>query len=172
MKNSSENKIINYDKFNNWDYATITIYFLVTIIVLFTSFYEYDSWRINIYMYAFSTPLFLYILNYKSLRKIYVYLIWLIFSLLHLWIYFKLKEKYNSDTEIVYYTQRLCYTSVFLLYFQIARVIHIKIKNIELVAPSWGGSYDIYDMRKIKFLDYIFFVIFMVTWLFCFPHTT
>lgn len=172
MKNPPECKIIRYEKLNKWDYTTILIYFLISIFVIFTAFYEYDNWKMIINIYSFSTPLFLYLLNYKSLRKIYVYIIWLFFSLLHLWIYFELKEKYNSNIEIEYYLKRLRYTSLFLVYFQIVRVIHIKIKNIELVAPSWGGSYDIYDMRKIKFLDYLFFVIFILLWVIYFPNIT
>ena len=169
MKNSNKINIIRYDELNLWDYGSILIYFLISMVVSLTTYYEFKNWEMIILMYSFATPLFLYLLNYKSLRKFNVYLAWLIFSFFHLWVYFELKEKYNSDIRLEYYIKRLPYIFLFLVYFQIARIIHIKIKNIELVSPTWGQSYDIYDLRKIKFLDYLFFVIFILLWVIFFP---
>ena len=163
--------IISFNKLSNWDITSLTVYFLISLFILFIGLndYEYNGRFISIY--AFSTPLFLYLINYKSLRNIIVYGAWLIFSLFHIWLYFIIQNKLYFDISPEYAGDGLLYIFPFLLYFQLARIIHLRIKNTELVAPSWGGSFDIYDNRKIDFLDYLFFFGFFAIWVIIIPMT-
>mgnify|MGYP006896872256 CR=1 FL=1 len=163
--------IIRYDKLSTWDIISLTVYFLISMFILFVGLNGYEFKEHFISIYAFSTPLFLYLINYKSLRNFIVYVIWLIFSLFHIWLYFVIQNKLYFDISREYAVDGLLYIFPFLLYFQLARIVHLKIKNTELVAPSWGGSFDIFDNRNIDLLDYLFFIFFFVIWVIIIPIT-
>jgi hypothetical protein len=80
---------------------------------------------------------------------------------IHYFFYFQLKD--NPDLQNVngHASTGLRNTVVLLVLYQILRFLNIKIQNQEFVAPSKGGTTDIIEGRKINFVDYISFVIYM-----------
>src|SRR5690625_444175 len=124
--------IIRFKKLGTWDITSLTVYFLVSMSILFVGLNDYEYAERFISIYAFSTPLFLYLINYKSLRNFIVYGIWLIFSLFHIWLYFIIQNGLYFDISTEYGVDGLLYIFPFLLYFQLARIIHLSIKNTEL----------------------------------------
>src|SRR5690625_6905447 len=64
--------IIRFKKLGTWDITSLTVYFLVSMSILFVGLNDYEYAERFISIYAFSTPLFLYLINYKSLRNFIV----------------------------------------------------------------------------------------------------
>src|SRR5690625_7086296 len=164
--------IIRFKKLGTWDITSLTVYFLFSMSILFVGVNDYQYAECFISIYAFSTPLFLYLINYKSLRNFIVYGISLIFSLFHIWLYFIIQNGLYFDISTEYGVDGLLYIFPFLFFFNLARIIHLIIKNTELVALSWEGSLAIFTNRKINFLIYCFFFFFFVCWFFIFALRT
>jgi hypothetical protein len=66
-------QIIKLDKLEKWDYLSIGIYLLLTFFVINPELINFSTTYTA--FYSFGTILFLYFINYKSLRKIKVILI-------------------------------------------------------------------------------------------------
>ena len=152
-------QIIKWDNLEKWDYLSVGIYLLITFFVINPELINYST--TFTFFYSCGTILFLYFFNYKSLRKIKVFTIWLIISLLHLYIYYKLGDNPNLQ---MYRGSSLGYlktTWVALLIFQIFRVISLLIFKIELVCPS-KSDIDMWDYREVKWSDKAFFGIYFL----------
>ena len=107
----------------------------------------------------------MYLFNYKSLRKLNVWLIWISLSLLHI----ILHSKIGNIDKFQYYrgsaSQYLNYTWIFLLLFQLLRIVSLRFQKIELVAPN-KGALDIWDNRKLTLIDTVCFIIYFGIFIF------
>ncbi len=153
--------IFYFDKPDKWDLTTVLLYLGLTVFIFFTNISTKRDW---IFTYSLGTHLFIYFFNYKSLRKPNIWLIWLLFSLVHLFLYYQ----FGNDPELQMFrgaaAHGLQFTWLLLILFQLLRFISAKIQNQELVAPSKSRT-DIWDNRKVTVVDFVLFVIYMVTML-------
>lgn len=163
-------QFLKRESLTTWDISSITIYTFVTIFIYYLGENKQIEWYNTISMYSFGTPLFLYLFNYKSLRNLYVFIFWFIISLTHIYMYskFSVGSTWTAPNGANYFDS-LQFNWVFLIYFQLARFIHLKINKNELVGPAYGGNYDLIDDKKIDFLDYFFFIIFAIIWILLIP---
>ena len=160
-------QFIRKESLNNWDIWSIVVYAIITIGVFYIGINIQQGFIWLISIYSFGTPMFLYIFNYRSLRKIYVFLIWFLISLIQIWLYSILHDNPAWVTPIGnHWADGLQLNWIVLIYYQLARFIHLKIKKNELVSACYGSNYDLHDDRKIDYLDYIFFAIFIISWIF------
>jgi hypothetical protein len=148
--------VFYFERLKPWDIWTILIYAIVSIGVFCNLSKEV------LFVYTILTHLFIYVFNYKSLRNLSVYLIWLLFGISHFVIYAILKEGYSLETEQVGgAVLGLRNTIILLVIFQILRVLSLNIQHQELVAPARGNTTDIFDERRVNWLDNFLFVIYV-----------
>lgn len=154
--------IFYFDKLNIWDRITIAVYFLLTIGLgyYFICINDSTSKKTILLCYALGTQLFLYVINYKSLRNLTVYFIWIAFALVHLYFYSQLKDNPGLLNVRGHAATGLKNTIFLLLLFQLLRIISAKTQHQELVCPARGGHTDIFDGRKATFIDFILFAIY------------
>jgi len=160
-----EKQIFYFERLKKWDKISIISYFILTIIIYY---YLIKSDLITqneiIFNYMFLTHFFIYFLNYKSLRNLSVYFIWILFSLIHLYTYYQI-DILNTHyaTELPHSIKTLKNTILLLFLFQILRFISAKIQNQELVCPTRIDTNDIFDNRKPTIIDWISLFIFFGT---------
>lgn len=151
---------IYYGKFDKWDYSTIIIYLLLTIFI-----YERPEGipyiREWVFGYSFMTSLLLYGLNYKSMRKFNVWLVWFGFSIIHLFMYNHLSDDISLKFLKGSAENGLQFTWILLLLFQLNRFVSLKLQNKEVVSLNTGGTTDMWDNRKITFLDGVLFFLYL-----------
>lgn len=158
-------RIFYFDTLNLWDKISITFYLMVTAICAYFFLCENNSAsnRTLLLFYTLGTQSLLYILNYKSLRNLTVYLIWIIIAIAHLFAFFQLKDNPELQNVRGHAATGLRNTIILLLLFQILRITSLTIQKQELVAPTRGGTTDIFEGRKITFIDFALFVIYFGT---------
>ncbi len=155
--------IFYFDKLKTWDKVTIVLYLLLSI-GLWYYFYNTASNKTqrNILLgYAFGTQLFFYFFNYKSLRNLSVYFFWVVVGIIHLFIYFQLKDNQTLLNVRGHSATGLRNTIILLLVFQVLRFISARTQGQELVSPSKGSTTDLFDDRRITFIDFILFFIYI-----------
>jgi hypothetical protein len=155
--------IFYFDKLNLWDRISLPFYILLSIVLLyyFIHLEDYNSKKDALLCYSLGTQLMLYFINYKSLRNLTVYFIWILFAIAHLYFYFQLKD--NHDLFYVRGQSSatgLRNTIFLLLLFQVLRFISVKAQGQELVCPSKGGNTDLFDGRKATYIDIILFFVY------------
>ncbi len=156
-----EKPIFYFDKLNIWDKVTMALYLLLSIGL----WYYYDKTVSNkmqrdiVFNYAFGTQLFLYFFNYQSLRNLTVYAFWLAIGILHLYLYFQLKDNLVLQNFGGHSSTGLRNTLILLILFQILRIISAKTQGQELVCPGKSRT-DLFDDRQITFIDIILFFIY------------
>src|SRR5690625_5689035 len=101
--------IIRFKKLGTWDITSLTVYFLVSMSILFVGLNDYEYAERFISIYAFSTPLFLYLHNHKSWKNSIVLGICLIFSLFHIWLYFIIQNGLHLDLSTDYRVDGILY---------------------------------------------------------------
>lgn len=160
-------KLFYFENLNKYDRLTFIIYVFISIIVFV--FYNYvnstDTNNKMLFYYIFSTIFFLYLFSFKSLRNLSSYLIWLGISLIQFLFYLGIKN--NPNLEMGNSNAALGLRNVFILLivFQVLRFVNIKIQKQEFVAPSRGSNVDVFDNRKINYIDYISFLVYLATYL-------
>ena len=156
---------IYYGKLDKWDYSTIIIYLILTIFIYERpeGFPYMKEWVMG---YSIMSPLLLYGLNYKSMRKFNVWLVWFGFSLVHLVMYSHFSNDMNLQFMRGSAANGLQFTWVLLLLFQFNRFVSLKIQNKEVVSLSRGGTTDLWDNRKITFVDGVLFFLYYFTTIF------
>jgi len=146
--------IFYFEKFKPWDIWTIVIYAIISVCVFF--------YKDILSFYTIVTCIFIYLFNYKSLRNLSVYLVWLLFAIGQFGAYL-----YSKDDDSLIMAQggsaALGLRNIFILLivFQILRIISLNVQHQELVAPTRGGTTDIFNERYVNWLDYVLFVIYM-----------
>ena len=155
--------IFYFDKLKTWDKVTIVLYLFLSLGLwyYFDNATSIQAQRDIIFFYGLGTQFFLYLFNYKSLRNLTVYVFWVLIGLLHLFLYFQLKDnpvlqnvRGNSATV-------LRNTIILLLLFQVLRFVSAKTQGVELVCPSKGFKDDMFNDRPLTFIDCVLFIIYI-----------
>lgn len=151
--------IFHFDKLRPFDKWTIGLYLILTLRLsnYFLSTENVASKRDLIFGYAFLTQLALYGFCYKSLRNTTVFFVWVVIGLFHLYLYNTLKDDTTLQMFRGHSTTPLRNTLPLLVLHQILRVVSLKIQGQELVSPSRGFTTDLFDERKVNWLDFILF---------------
>ncbi len=156
--------IFYFYKLNTWDRVTIILYLVLSFGLGFYCYYSTDSavQRDIIFSFSFLTPFFLYVINYKSLRNLTVYLFWLSVGIIHLYIYWRLKDNvsliYRNGQSAVYGFRN----TLFLLFlFQVLRFISAKTQHQELICPSIGLKTDLFSERSATIIDIVLLVVYV-----------
>ena len=159
-----EKRIFVFSKLRQWDIATLILYLILTIYIhlTFTNNKLPDYAKGLIFGYIFGTMVFNYMFNYKSLRNMTVFVIWIVFGIYHLWL-----SKQIESVQAIYFdtspiTNGLKYSILILIIQQIIRFSYIKLTSMEIVAPVKGGGPDLFDNRYTNFFDHGFFVLYMI----------
>lgn len=145
-----EKPIFYFEKFNTWDVISIISYLLISIIVYFQC--TLSDFGI-VHMYAFITQFFLITFNYKSLRNLSVYYVWLVIGGIHLFVYFKLIDLPDLVGTHDHSAKDLKNTLIILGYYQVIRFISARTQGQEWVCPGGSFRYDFFDNRKITIID-------------------
>lgn len=155
--------IFHFKKINTWDKVTMILYVLISII-LWCYFENVTSNKTKgdvLFWYSFGTQFFLYALNYKSLRNLLVYIFWILIGLIHLFIYFQLKDVAMFQMPGGHVATGLRNTIILLLFFQVLRFISLKIQGQELVCPSKYSRTDTFDDREVTQFDFFLFIVYI-----------
>ena len=157
--------IFYFDKLDLWDKISIGFYLTVTAICVYFFLHENSSAnnRTLLLFYTLGTQLLLYLLNYKSLRNLTVYLIWIFIAIAHLFAFFQLKDNPELQNVRGHAATGLRNTIILVLLYQILRITSLKTQKQELVAPTRGGTTDIFEGRKITFTDFALFAVYFAT---------
>lgn len=152
-----------FAKLNRWDLISIAVYSLLTagLWYYFVITPEYSHRRVVLYVYAIWTQLVLFALNYKSLRNLAVYLIWIAFACLHLFGYFQLRGNAMLQSFGFHASTGLRNTILLLLLFQVLRYLSLRIQGRELICPSTKGRPDPFDGRTPGFTDFILMAVYI-----------
>jgi hypothetical protein len=159
-----ERQIFYFIRTNKWDRISIFLYLVLSIGLLFyfnNHPQDYKLQRDILFAYAFGTHFFLYMFNYKSLRNLRVYFIWVGFGLIHLFIYFKLKDFDYLQNVRGHASTGLRNTILLLILYQILRFFSAKTQGQELVAPAKGATTDIFDERRVTIIDFFAFAVYI-----------
>lgn len=155
--------IFYFDHLTLWDKISMTVYIVLTICL---GYYIKDFSGANqhqnvLFGYAFGTQWVAYFLNYKSMRNLKVYFFWLAIGLIHLMVYFYFKEHVviTDSHRHGWYARRN--TIVLLLLYQLLRFISAKTQGQELVCPSGNTRYDMFDDRRLTFIDFLLFIVYV-----------
>lgn len=159
-----KNPVFYSIKLSLWDKLTVVLYMVLTMILLF--YFGHSSAKTQrsiVFAYGFGTQLFLYILNYKSLRNLKVYLFWIIVGCFHLYVHLMLKNNPLLRSINGHAATGLRNTLFLLVLFQFLRIISLKIQCKELVSPGNASTTDLFDERLITLLDFGLFAVYMTT---------
>jgi hypothetical protein len=152
-------KFLSNDNLDKWDYWTIAIYLLITLVIFNPELINYN---LDFYLcYSIFTLLFLYMINYKSLRKLKVFIIWGIIAIGHLFLYFKLRNEVWLQIARGSAVKDLKLTWVALLLIQFFRFLSLIIFKTELVCPSRSKT-DLWDNKPNTWQDFVFLLLYGV----------
>jgi hypothetical protein len=107
--------------------------------------------------YAITLQFFSYFFLYGALRNFRFYLIWFGFSMIHLGMYFVMKDDQRLNSVQGNPAELLRNTFVLLLVFQLLRFFSLKTQHKEFVAPNKSGIEDRVDHRKVTPIDTVLF---------------
>lgn len=159
-------KFFSKKSFDLWDTISIVSYLLLSVSVLKWELFIADisTSRNLILGYTFCTPLFLYLFNYKSLRNVYSFIIWVIFCVFHIYLYRVLILNLSIQYVVGSHpAEGLQYSILFLFIILLFRVLSLLVFKRELVAPVYlGFTRDMHDNRRITFWDYMLFVVYLL----------
>jgi hypothetical protein len=173
--NNIDKPFIHSEELTLFDKWSIGIYLLMTILVA-TSYDLIDvgSAHIIILIYAWILQLCTYFFLYRSLRNFRCYLIWFGFSMVHLAMYFLMRNDQRLQSVQHSPVALLRNTFVLLLFFQVLRYISLKTQHMELVMISKTSNTDDLDHRNIMRIDRALFLAYFAAFgalaYFSFPH--
>ena len=146
-----------------WDKISILIYVVLSVVlwIYFTHIEDYQSKRSLLLAYSLGTQVCLYVFNFRSLRNLTSYGIWLFIGLLHLVAYFHFKRNPLLSNVRGHAATGLRNTLPLLLLFQVLRALSLRFQNRELVAPSKSTT-DIFDERRVNFFDFMLFFVYFI----------
>lgn len=113
-----------------------------------------------LYLYAFFTQLFIYGFFYKAMRNLKVYIFCLVIGILHICLYYLLKENaslisFHNNTIVT-----LRNTIILLIIFQLLRFISLRTQKQELVCPGKNNK-AVFNERNNTRIDLILFTIYI-----------
>lgn len=158
--------ILNTDLFLNLplkksDKIIFSFYIILTLVTfLFLLSGQNDTVEKWVLCYGYFTHLLFYLFLYVSLRNLKTFLIWIGFSLFHLFLYFHF---YQTGTTVAsqFSMMPLRNTTILLVIFQLLRWTFLKIRKVNLVMP-WRSGKDLFEERVPEVLDFLWLLIYMV----------
>ena len=170
MKALLKNKFFNFQKINNWDIKSIFLYVLFSVFVYMLCVNNtINNIRAIIAFYGLLTHLLMSTILYISLRKLYVFLIWILISIIHFIFYFLTIDNIELiDLKLnIHSSVFLKNTIVFLFLFQLIRFFSLILQKKEFVFAHKHSKFDLLNERETSYYDiflqlvYIFFVFFI-----------
>ena len=155
--------IFYFKKMDWWDIGSCLGYLILTLTIYKVSIDIHDAAlkKSIILFYSMGTHFFIYFFNYKSLRNLWVYFIWIGYGLIHIGLYFLFKDDVMLVMKKEGHASRLFLgTLPLLVLFQFLRFLSAKTQALELVAPS-KSVMDIWEERKVTFMDIVFFIVYL-----------
>lgn len=142
------------------DKWVMAIYLLISVIVwyLYNNVINSRERGAIIFFYGYGTQFFLYMLQYKAIRKPLVYIFWFMMGLAHLAAYLLLKQTDSFIPEIIL----LRNTIILLVLIQLLRWISLRVQGMDLVGAQRGGR-DIFNERRITPFDILLTFIYLGT---------
>jgi len=154
--------LFNRDALRTYDKWSIRVYCIISLLFgLILVFGSDEAKKLDIVYYTIGTQFFLYFFNYKSLRNLKVFGFWALMSILHLGLYFILRDDPLLMLAQVHAAIGLRNTIILLMLFQLLRFVSLAVQNEELVCPSKGSNADLLDNREATFIDGICLVIYI-----------
>jgi hypothetical protein len=155
--------VFHFDKLKPLDIWTLGLYLVLTVglACYLVSTEDIVNKRNWIFGYALGSQLALYGLNYKSLRNLTVFFLWTGIGILHLYFYYHLKNDTSLEMARGHAAIPLRNTIPLLIIHQLLRLVSLKIQHKELVVPSRGFDSDIYGERRVNWLDFILFILYV-----------
>ncbi len=160
-------KYFNTDKLTKYDKVSTIVYLILTLIIskITLIFSDVEIQKETIVIYGLLTHFSIYLINYKSLRNLKMFIIWTGIGLIHIFLF-----KYLSNNPVLMGNKRhaafgLQFTIYFVILFEIIRIIHLKLFKYELVSLVGAGrSRDLWENRRIKTPDIICFFSYFIIW--------
>ena len=154
--------LIYFKELSTWDKVIIGLYLIISIWLyfLYANLESVEKKKDILFWYPYGTQLFLYFVNYRSLRNSSVYAIWFIISLIHYYFYLNLNSDPLLEGVKAHAATGLRNTVILLSLFQVLRIISLKIQGVELVCPSKSRT-DLFEERDVTIIDFILFVIYI-----------
>jgi hypothetical protein len=148
----TENKLFKRHKIDYLNFISIGICLCFSIYFLAAEPVEFDT-RKPIVFYSFGLYFFTLFFNYKALRNLNVWIIWIGLSILQIGLYYK-QGLDNTDWPAI---RGLRNFWIFLIAFQILRWTSLKFQKKEFVTLSRTKT-DLYDDRRFTRLDMLLFL--------------
>ncbi len=154
-------KVIVKDNPHAWDIIPIVLYSAITIYITLTIIIQKE---IDFFTSTYSMMTFLFLMFYhRSMRKIKIYAICILVSILHLWLYYQGWIHFGKEmTELE--LGPLKFTLATLLLYQVCRIVNLKVMGFEFELLLRGFEIN----RKKTILDYaftgLFFIIIFKVW--------
>lgn len=147
--------IFYFEKLKPYDKWSIGIYLSLTLVLFYFFLYSENNQTKHeiIFGYTLSTQLLIYPFCHKSLRNLKVYFIWLLIGIMHLYLYFLLKDDPTLIMPRGHATFQLKNTLLLLIIYQVLRFLSLKIQKQEFVCPERGLKTDVLGERKPNWLD-------------------
>ncbi|WP_210485954.1 hypothetical protein [Rufibacter aurantiacus] len=154
--------LIYFQELNTWDKVTIGLYLNISLglYFLYAGSELVEEKKDILFWYPYGTQLFLYFVNYRSLRNKSVYAIWFLIGLFHYYFYLNLISDPLLEGVKVHAATGLRNTVILLSLFQVLRIVSLKIQGEELVCPSKSRT-DLFEERDVTIIDFILFVIYI-----------
>jgi hypothetical protein len=154
-----------FEKPRVWDIVTIVLYLLLTAVFCFDFHNEASPNRRDILSgYAFVTQVFLICVNYRSLRNMTVYCVWMAIALGHFLTYLYLLDYIGQQHFEGLAANGLRNTTILLLIFQGLRLISINTQGQEFIFPRKNNLKLLYE-REGTFIDLALVVIYFLSML-------
>lgn len=142
-------------KIKVWEIGIMIFYVLLSIqSFFFLRFADDESQNHCLHMYAFFTQLFLYSFFYKAMRNLKVYIFCFTIGILHLCLYYLLRENASLIGLKNNVVISLRNTIILLILFQILRFVSLKTQKQELVGVGKNNK-DVHLTREITRIDVI-----------------
>lgn len=150
-------------KIKVWEIGIMIFYVLLSVeLFFFLRFAEGETQNHCLYMYTFFTQLFLYSLFYRAMRNLKVYIFCFTIGILHLFLYYLLKENATLIGLKNNVVISLRNTIILLILFQILRFVSLKTQKQELVGVGRNNK-DVHSTREITRIDIILEVTYIAT---------
>lgn len=145
-------KLLCKEKLTPWDFITIGIWLMLSLYFFVINEITFQT-RKPIVIYSFCLYFFTLGFNYKSLRNLNCWFVWMGISLVQTIIYYK-QGLHHTDWPAI---RGLRNFWMYLILFQILRWISLKLQKKEFVALAKLQT-DLFDDRKFTFLDGVLYL--------------
>lgn len=146
--------IFYFERLKAWDIWTIAAYVIISLAVYI------NGNKGSLLLYVIFTQIFIYVCNYRSLRNLSVYLVWLGFGIVHFVVYLYLRNNPLFALPKGNAANALKDTIILLFVYQLLRILSLNIQHQEFVMPTRSGT-DIFGERFPNWLDTLLFFLYM-----------